>query len=508
MKLLIAFIDGADPEYIKKGIQKGILKNMKNLSISGSFNKLKSVFPPFSIPAMPSLYTGKNPGKLGFFDCASFENYNFKVETWQNSEKKLWNYLCDENKKVAIINLFESYPAEKVNGIMLADVDHMTGEKISYPKEIKEEIIKELGNLEYEKYIPYYRAAEKELLELRQNLVNNQEKLFKFISKKGDFEVVISAYNVDQFNHFFPDEKKIIEGYSIIDKAIGNFFKIFDTEGKANKMIFSDHGGGPITTEFYVNEWLKKEGFLKLKKEKVRNFGAESIVSFLQFLKIDLIVAKILPYSIQNKIKEKLPKKIVRFQDAEIDWVNTVAYSSFPSSGSIRINLKGREPEGVVSIDELQKIESQIKERLKSFCNEQNVKIDFFNKYELYSGKYADKAPEINYIIDEMKFQPKINFCNEILKKARDYGSHRYFGTLIVSGINFKKTNKKINASLLDILPTIFYLLSMDIPEEFDGKVLFELVNPGYLKFKKTKSYGEKDKLKQRISELIKLRKI
>src|SRR5439155_19793048 len=60
-------------------------------------------------------------------------------------------------------------------------------------------------------------------------------------------------------------------------------------------------------------------------------------------------------------------------------------------------------------------------------------------------------------------------------------GTHRRDGILIAQGKPFKKGVQIHGARLIDMAPTILYLMGQPVPEDMDGRVLQELFEPAFI---------------------------
>jgi hypothetical protein len=60
-------------------------------------------------------------------------------------------------------------------------------------------------------------------------------------------------------------------------------------------------------------------------------------------------------------------------------------------------------------------------------------------------------------------------------------GSHRRQGILIMGGKNVQPGVKITGSSVLDILPTVLYLIGMPVAEDMDGKVIKDALKPNFL---------------------------
>ena len=123
-RLLILGLDGGTFDILLPWMQKGFLPNLGKIYDEGVSGPLRTILPPITAPAWTSFYTGKNPGKHGIFEFF-IKRENSYQEVAVNStfckSKTLWDYLAEENKKVAVLNVPMTYPPQKVNGIMICD---------------------------------------------------------------------------------------------------------------------------------------------------------------------------------------------------------------------------------------------------------------------------------------------------------------------------------------------------------------------------------------------------
>jgi hypothetical protein len=73
-------------------------------------------------------------------------------------------------------------------------------------------------------------------------------------------------------------------------------------------------------------------------------------------------------------------------------------------------------------------------------------------------------------------------FFNNDLSTKHDSANHRLEGILIVKGPGIKKAETISGAGIIDLAPTILFMMGLPVPSDMDGKVLIEAFNPSYLK--------------------------
>jgi len=171
---------------------------------------------------------------------------------------------------------------------------------------------------------------------------------------------------------------------------------------------------------------------------------------------------------------------------SDVDWLRTKAYAV---GGQIFINLKGREPEGIVEPGvEYEGVRDEIIEKLKKLEDPLvNGKVvgKVFKKEEIYSGRYLDRAADIIFLPRRAEMLAFADFefsSNRLLEQPYAIsGTHRMNGILLVAGKNIRKRVRIQGAAITDIAPTILCSLGLPIPDDMDGRVLTEIFNEDFL---------------------------
>jgi predicted AlkP superfamily phosphohydrolase/phosphomutase len=152
----------------------------------------------------------------------------------------------------------------------------------------------------------------------------------------------------------------------------------------------------------------------------------------------------------------------------------------------ININLKGREPQGVVEPGKAyERMRNQIISelyRLKDPYTFENVVEEIYRKEDLFQGEYLDSAPDIifvprnrDYYLDSTK-----RTCRLFIGPANDdYPVHAYHepeGIFFITGPGIKPAQKISNIHIYDIIPTILHLFGIPLNEDFDGQVIHQIL--------------------------------
>jgi predicted AlkP superfamily phosphohydrolase/phosphomutase len=202
-----------------------------------------------------------------------------------------------------------------------------------------------------------------------------------------------------------------------------------------------------------------------------------------------------------------------------IDWSRTKAFAWGVDAGAmISINLKGRNPEGIVQPGyEYELLRQDIIDRLGRLPDPvtgERVGIQVFRKEEVYHGKYLASAPDILFLRDKYVFfgTGKGDSEWEIPTPFRS-GMHALQGVFMAYGPDIRKSGEKLpNLKIYDITPTVLHMFGLPIVKDMDGRVLTEIFTKGSEPGERQITYRgvdyEAERIKDRVRRLRKLRKL
>jgi predicted AlkP superfamily phosphohydrolase/phosphomutase len=113
-----------------------------------------------------------------------------------------------------------------------------------------------------------------------------------------------------------------------------------------------------------------------------------------------------------------------------------------------------------------------------------------YKREDLYRGRCVHKAPDIiallsdDYVTsrtDDMEGESFLGVLSESEKLRRGNAEHRQNGIYIARGYPVKKDFIQNAANVVDIAPTILYLMNLPVPDDMDGKVLVDSIDDDYL---------------------------
>ncbi|NUO07809.1 MAG: alkaline phosphatase family protein [Candidatus Brocadia sp.] len=522
-KIIVIGIDSATFDIIEPLVNQGKLPVFARFMKEGVWGRLRSTIPPVTPPAWTSFMTGKNPGKHGIFDFYGYTTSGYErpvINSQSIKSKTLWRILSEKGKTAGVVNVPLTYPPEEVNGYLIPGMQYAfnVDKGFTYPKELLSEIEKKFGKYEviygderslYTNELDHFVSKWKEITRKRQEVI-----LYLLDKYETDFFMAV-FYSIDPIQHHFwkfydrnhPQYDKelakkygdiIPEFYQLIDANIGQILDKVDKN--TTVFVVSDHGAGSHAGGFFVNKWLMKKKLLKIKKRYYPLLWIRWPHIFFKIMKRlgHPAIAWTIPMDLYNQLKNKVdPREGIRLSQI-IDWKKTKAYAGNYTEQGIYINLKGREVDGIVDKDEYPELKASIADALCNLIDPKTktkVVDTVLEKEEVYHGPYGEFAPDLFVLMKggDVLLQKDIH-RGIFSHNPHISGTHRMDGIFIAKGGMLNDSLELENLNIVDIAPTILYLLGVEVPEDMDGRVLKEIIKDDFLKQHPVK-YGHSSSL-------------
>jgi predicted AlkP superfamily phosphohydrolase/phosphomutase len=449
-KVLVIGLDCVPPEFVFERYSKD-LPNISRLASSGVSGTVKSSVPPSSTNAWASMATSTEPSSIGIYDYIYRINRSYNNVGVINStlvkDDSIWDVISKDGKKVIVVNVPMTYPPKKVNGLMVSGILTPETAECTYPVELKKELDDVTGG--YLIGVPDPRHLDrKELLKRLYELAGIRFKAIKHLIKNKEWDFFMAViYATDAMMHNFwryidKDHRKH-EADSGLENAIKNFLIYVDREvgeivelagSETMVVLMSDHGAKRMDGRININEWLIKEGYLHLKST---------------------------------------PSEKTSILTADVDWNRTKAFAMGAYYGCIYLNVKGRDPEGIVEPEDAEKLKREINEKIMKIPDDKGNRIET----KIFDVKPGDSAPDILAYFGNLHWGVNSgvgngSFYSWATEKGADDAIHSTHGFFIVSGNGIKPRKEKLSIDIKDVTPFILKMMNITIPETMEGKLI------------------------------------
>ncbi|HEY75772.1 MAG TPA: hypothetical protein G4O00_06280 [Thermoflexia bacterium] len=506
-RIVILGFDGATFDLLDPWMEQGQLPHFARLVEEGSRAVLLSTVPPMSPQAWATFQTGVNPGKHGIYQFTESDLHipTTPVTSFSLRVPPFWRFFSDAGWRVGIVNVFATYPPQPVNGFVIAGRNVPSGRPYMFPPNLFEEVRDRVG-----KYIvdvdPYHaerslkNISEEGFLALLHRMVDTRIRTVRYLQETYSPDLLVVVFTVtDMVQHFFwhyldpshpaypgPGETSahtaILDIYRVLDGFVGEM--VGQMEPSDMLMVVSDHGFGPWYKELNLNRWLIENGWMRLCSP---NRPSRLLKDWAKRLLPRSLLRPLLRTYSQHRRRRSA------YEEKPIEWTQTKAFAH-GHYGNIYINLKGREPLGIVAPgEEYKQVRDAICRGLEEWINPatgQPAVKRAWRKEELYHGPYTDYAPDIVVEWADYAYvgsratnygEPIIHEVHCFYRNLIQSGSHRREGILLLKGAGVRSNYAGSVALLQDIAPTILYLGGQPVPSYMDGRVLTDLLEPQFV---------------------------
>jgi predicted AlkP superfamily phosphohydrolase/phosphomutase len=454
-KVFVIGLDCGDPALVFDR-WRDHLPNFRRLMAGGTFGELTSSIPAITVPAWASMLSSKDPGQLGFYGFRNRADYSYERMNIATSQlvkaDRVWDILSRVGKNVVVHGVPQTYPVQPVNGCLISSfLTPSTHSQYTHPPELRFEI-QGLVEGEYMLDVYQFRTEDKDhLLAQIFRLADQHHQVIMHLmqTKPWDFFMHVDM-GVDRIHHGFwkyfderhpqyvagnPYENAIHDYYVHIDRQIGERLALLDDETAV--LVVSDHGAQPMMGGICFNEWLKQEGYLAL---------------------------------------EHQPEGIVPLEKCEVDWSKTLAWGSGGYYARLFLNVKGREPEGVIDPADYEKVRDELAARIAGITDQHGNNIgSVAYKPEAVYREVNNIAPDLIVYFGNLSWRSVGSLgLNRVHTFENDTGpddaNHAQQGMYIYYDPRAQGQGRGPRRHLMDVAPTVLDLMGEPIPEDMQGK--------------------------------------
>ncbi|NET90832.1 MAG: hypothetical protein F6K45_22535 [Kamptonema sp. SIO1D9] len=498
--LILIAIDGADDRLIQTWVNEGYLPTIASVMERGCYGKVGGLESLAEHGTPLSLVSGVSRAVHGYYYFRQLVPKTYQLSPYNFSDTKVlpfWTHLSQEDKKVAVIDAPDSAMVANLKGIQVANWaayrDRLSMDVLlpcTNPPELLEDVRQIFGKpitiSEFnsqtsfaQDVIMYHRVLER---------IEKKGKLCRELCQRDDFDLIsLGFYESHAGSHYFwkylkaapEEENQLTHAIRDIYQAIDTQIKLFLQElpQQANVVIYSAFGmADSYPTTGLIPDFCQKFGYQVL-----------LTASEERSLKPLPLARKLLPQSWREAISQRLPlsvqERLINDNFANTtDWGKTRAFA-IPSlyTSFIRVNLAGREPQGIVQPgkdynDLLTEIETNLQQLIDPVTNKPAIK-QIVKTAQWFNSEPPEHLPDIF-----VEWQPAQHFLaslihpqTEITQAKSSYHRDSYHsqnGFMAVAGDAIKTQGQFEDISILDLAPTFLNLMKVEIPPELTGNVV------------------------------------
>jgi predicted AlkP superfamily phosphohydrolase/phosphomutase len=506
LRTLLVGVDGASSAVLADRGER--VPTISTLQERGATGALKSQLPPWTPSAWPSCFTGVNPGKHGVFGFLRFEGYDWDVVDYGDVRSHaIWEILDDHGYSSVVVNVPVTHPPGSFDGALVPGYVAPEAPEC-HPPGLLEDLEAALG--EYQVYDDETGPGDdrNERIASYESLVESRGEAFRYLADRFDPDFgFLQFQQTDTVFHESPEDDEVVDAiYAAVDREIEATIDACDPDVV---LLVSDHGIGPYDGhEFRANSFLRDRGdvattagdggmpsWSSIARNELQtdggdggtpdgnSAGARVLERSLSAAarvgitsqRIQRVVSRL---GIEDLVLEVAPADAVRAAAEHVDFPNSRAYVRDRIELGVRINLEGREPEGVVSTEEYEAYRTELIEALSAVETPDGEPVfeTVCRREVVYDGPHVEAAPDVVVVPRAFDEFLSASLREDQFGAPTEPWNHKRDGVMVAAG-DVDASASLDDAHLFDVTPTVLATFGVPAAERMDGSVL-PLVEP------------------------------
>jgi predicted AlkP superfamily phosphohydrolase/phosphomutase len=509
LRTLLIGVDAACLPVLEPLFDDSDLPTLERVFEEGASGSLESQIPPWTASAWPSLFTGTNPGKHGIFDFLRFEGYEWSVVNATHvRQPALWELLSHRGLSSVVVNVPVTHPPVPFDGALVPGYT-APEDPTCQPEGILTDIREETGT--YRVYPEHTGDSSPDpgaVVAEHRDLAAMRSRAFRYLAERFDPDFgFLQFQGTDSVVHELEGDREALAAvYRAVDDAVKNVLESCDPD---TIIVASDHGIGPYDgCEVRVNELLREANLLETTR------GGEGMPTWASARDGQLasgeapdtdvagspgllarassalarvgvtsqrVAAVLEPLGLEDTVAAVLPREAIRAGTEQVDFPNSTAYVRSRVECGVRLNVAGRDPDGVVAPDEYEAVRERVCALLEDL--ETPAGDPVFETVapceEFYHGPEVDHAVDVVVVPTEFDHLLSAQLRESVFDDPREPWNHERHGVVAVRGGPVDHGVALEGAHLFDIAPTVLATLGEPVADHMDGDPLPVVGAPG-----------------------------
>ncbi|MGF1464545.1 MAG: alkaline phosphatase family protein [Sandaracinaceae bacterium] len=427
---------------------RAALPNLTALVARGAHGPMRSTVPPITVPAWVSMTTGRDPGELGLYGFRQRRRgtYDLALSDARDAPApRLWDVLGGAGHRVAALYVPMTSPPRPVNGVLVSgllspgpDAPHThppgLGDVLRarfgpHRPDVDEFRTDDLGHVLDQLY-----ATTKLHFDVAHHVWTEERPAFQMLVEMGTDRLHHAAWRHLDPEHpghdpADPAVREVRDYYAFVDAQIGRLLAVAPA---ANVLVVSDHGARRFEGAVRINEWLRRRGWLALRVE---------------------------------------PTEPAALRPVDVDWSRTRAWAAGGYYARVFLNVKGREPDGVVEPEARAATASALAQELAAM--EGPFAVDVRRPEAIY-GEVVGLAPDLLVVFGDLAYRGLGQVGGDVLTAENDRGpdgcNHDWEGIYVAAGPGISARGRLDGLTLFDVAPTVLGLFGVAPPAGWRGR--------------------------------------
>jgi predicted AlkP superfamily phosphohydrolase/phosphomutase len=501
-RVLVVGFDSMEKDLVLEWARAGLMPNFARLLEEGSWGLIENPVGLVSGGTWSSFYSGVLPDRHGQYDAYDyFDTGSYQYATYRKSDlafSPIWEQLDRSGKRVVVIDAPYSFLAENIKGVHVVDwgthVRFYDARPATWPRELAEELETRFGqdplgtdrgspcDQEPPRTLAEYRSFRDKLLDR----MDRKASLSTHLMKTVDWDFLLTVFcethcighhcwHIHDPFHSKHDPAlaqelgdPVEDVYVGIDRAFGRLLAEAGTD--TTVLAYCSFGMGPhySGTDLLDQILLRLEG---IERETLKERATDILRNAWRHAPVGV---RNLLMPLRRNVWEPI------YQNAVVPQRSTRRFFEMKtnnSTGGIRINLVGREAQGIVRPGaEFDEICDHLTTELRKMTNPDSgepLVNDVIRTDRLYHGEQLARLPDL--LVQWNRSKPIVRASSPAIGVIENHhlsvrtGDHKALGLYLAIGPTAKPGKISGSVSVTDFAPTIAALLGVELAR-VDGK--------------------------------------
>jgi len=517
-RVMVIGLDSADAGLVDRWCDEGHLPVLRSLRAQGLSGRIGTTADVVHVSGWPSFYTGTTPDKHGLYHAYVMRpgvQTPERPRPEESPEPFFWRLLSDAGKRSVVVDAFMNCPLEDFHGTQVLEYGTWTwfSQPGTRPAALQREILDRFGRYPAEDHSKVLGTPEP--AGFRDRLVRGartKAEVVRWLMQREpwDFFLVVFGESHPAGHYFWhlhdPSHPAHPAGgagavggalrdvYVAIDRAIGEILAGLDAD--TTVLVLSVDGMGPNHSGSHLlEEALKQLGLLVTADARrpagqpgaAAGAGRADLAKRLRNLVPGPLRLAVSRYLLPHDVKQRLA---MRWLTADIVWPETRAFAiNNANEGYLRVNLRGREPQGVVApgaeYEALCESLVALSRALVNPATGRPAARSVWRADAIFRGPRRDRLPDVI-----VNWDPAARLTTELFGPACGLvkasapweivphytGNHEPSAFLIARGPGLPAGATLGDAHVLDLAPTLLAHFGLERTPTMDGTVLPQLL--------------------------------
>ncbi|MEY2540347.1 MAG: hypothetical protein QOG67_4087 [Verrucomicrobiota bacterium] len=501
--LVILGFDAGDPFLLREWAQRGYLPTVASIMQRGCWGKTTGPELALEHGVWHSIFSGLSRGQHGCYYLRRIKPGSYDLEIVRGSDVNappFWASWRDGRKRVVAVDIHDVLPTPGVAGLQLGNWGIHRGwfsrskaeQPCSEPSDLLAEVTRKFGPpIQIIEAPQADRNKNRRILRDLLRRIERKGAICRYLVQRGVPDVVAICFGESHTaGHQFwryraealpppqqtddaPFAEAIRHVYQAIDREMG--FILAQLPPSANVFVLSSVGlADHYPTGGLLADFCQQLGYqVPAKSDRIS-------------LHPMAVARRIVPESWRVALSRHLPREtrerlLARQFRNSIDWGKTTAFAApSPYTGFLRVNLRGREPQGIVEPGAqyealLKRLETDLYQLIDPQTGEAAI-AQVVRTAEIYGASAPAVLPDLivhwkscRHFVERV-VHPKANLTQRKPEFFRDT-DHAAHGFIAAAGPAISNSGEIADVEVLDLAPTFLALLNQTKSQEMTGKI-------------------------------------